>query len=626
MRIDGCRRFVRSRLVRSSVWFGIFLATAANAQTYRQRVSAEYAIAPDRSFTYTVHSETTPLAQSVLQGVSQARYTVNGNQTFEVVEAYTRKSDGQQIVVNPSEIVSQDGIVGPLLSYADIKIRQIPFKNVAVGDTVVATVRYTERHHYLGDGFSASFAITPSGADVTSETTVRRPAAMPFIQAAQQFNYEETPDGDMVVHHWNGHFQIPQSTEQNVADLTSRLPRISFSTFASYDDIGKAFSAGAGELLNVTPAIASLADDITRGKTGRREQAEAIFDWVTGNIRYLALVIGVGRVVPNPPETVIANRYGDCKDVATLMSALLAAKGIASEYALINTNPVYQLDATPLVSSFNHVIVYLPEFDLYADPTVAASFVGRLPRADRGKPVLRVSKDQVTRAQTPIGTADDNVAHVSSRLQIGADEVVHGETAVEGSGEFAQLLRRFVAQAEGKSAQAALDPLGRQLNIIGDYGLEMPPATSRAEPYGIKTKWTSDKPLELLTKGMKVPAGLTPITPNVSYLFGQLTRNRVNSAVCQPGRVITEVSVELPEGIAPKVLPKPIHASTADFEFTREWSRHEQTIVERTQLQSTVGGGACSPATITAVANAVEEIRDTINPTLRFERSNGKKD
>src|SRR5262249_4441653 len=133
----------------------------------------------------------------------------------------------------------QDGAVGPMLSYVDFKIRQIPFKNVAVGDTVVTTVRYTERRHYLGDGFSQTFAITPY--------------------------------------------------------------------------------------------------------------------------------------------------------VATLMSALLAAKGIASEYALINTAPVYQLDATPQVASFNHVILYLPEFDLYADPTAAVSFVGRLPRVDRGKPVLRAS-------------------------------------------------------------------------------------------------------------------------------------------------------------------------------------------------------------------------------------------
>src|SRR5262249_21897341 len=221
-------------------------------------------------------------------------------------------------------------------------------------------------------------------------------------------------------------------------------------------------------------------------------------------------------------------------------------------------------------------------------------------------------------AKTPIGTADDNFARVSSRLRIGADEIVHGETAVEGSGEFAQVLRRFVTQSEGKSAQVALDALGKQLNIIGEYGLEMPPATSRAEPYGIKTTWTAGKPLELVAKGMRGSAGPTPITTNVSYLFGQLTRNRVYSAMCQRGRVVQDVRIELPDGIVLKNLPKPVHAGTADFEFTKEWSRHEQTIVERSELRSTVASGTCTPETITAVANAVEEIRNSVAPTLRF--------
>jgi transglutaminase-like putative cysteine protease len=621
MLVDTC-----NRLGRLTAWLGLFFATTANAQTFSLNVSAEYVIAADHSFVYTLRREMTPLTQSVLQGAAQMQFNVNGNQTFEVVEAYTRKKDGQQIAVNSSDIVSQDGAVGPLLSYVDRKVRQIPFKNVAVGDTVVATVRYTERHHYLGDGFSETFSITPSGADVTSEVTVRRPAAMPFLQAAKRFDYQETLTGDTVVHRWSGRFQIPQSTEQNVADLALGLPRVSFSTFASYDDIGRAFFAGAGDLLNVTPAIANLADDITRGKTERREQAEAIFDWVTGNIRYLAVVIGVGRVVPNPPETVIANRYGDCKDVATLMSALLAAKGIASEYALINTSPVYQLDATPQVASFNHVILYLPEFDLYADPTAAVSFVGRLPRADRGKPVLRASKDQTTMAQTPIGTAEEHSARITSHLKIGTDEIVRGETAVEGSGEFAQTLRRFVMQSEGKSAQAALDALGKRLNIIGEYGLETPPATSRSEPYRIKTTWTSDKPLELLAKGLRVQGGLTPLPVNVSLLFGQLTRNRVYDAMCQPGQIVQEVSIELHDGIVVRNLPKPVRASATSFEFKREWSQHEQMIVVRSELQSTVGSSVCGPDTITAITEAMEEIRNRVNPLLRFERSAAPKE
>jgi transglutaminase-like putative cysteine protease len=621
MLVDSCKR-----LARLAAGLSLFFGITANAQTFRLNVSAEYVIAADHSSVYTLHREMTPLTQSVLQGAAQMRFSVNDNQTFEILEAYTRKSDGQQLTVSASDIISQDGAAGPLLSYVDLKIRQIPFKNVAVGDTVVATVRYTERRHYLGDGFSETFAITPSGAEVTSEVTVRRPAAMPFIHAAKQFDYQETITGDAVVHHWSGHFQIPQSTEQNVADLALRLPRVSFSTFSTYDDIGRAFYGGAADLLNVTPSIASLADDITRGKAERREQAEAIFDWVTNNIRYLAVVVGVGRVVPNPPETVIANRYGDCKDVATLMSALLAAKGIESEYALINTSPVYQLDPTPQVAAFNHVILYLPEFDLYADPTAAVSSVGRLPRADRGKPVLRASRHQIMMAQTPIGTAEEHTARITSHLKISADEIVHGETAVEGSGEFAQTLRRFVMQSEGKSAQAALDALGKRLNITGEYGLETPSPTSRSEPYRIKTTWTSDKPLDLLAKGLRVQGGLTPLPVNVSLLFGQLTRNRVYDAMCQPGRIVQEVSIELHDGIVLRNLPKPVRASAANFEFKREWSRHEQMIVVRSELQSTVGSSVCAPDTITAVAEAMDEIRNNVNPLLRFERPTATKD
>jgi hypothetical protein len=210
------------------------------------------------------------------------------------------------------------------------------------------------------------------------------------------------------------------------------------------------------------------------------------------------------------------------------------------------------------------------------------------------------------------------------RARVGADEIVHGETAVEGSGEFAQMLRRFVVQSEGKSAQVALDTLGKQLNIIGEYRLEMPPATRRSEPYGIKTTWTSDKPLGLLGNGMKVPAGLTPLTTNVSYLFGLLTRNREYSANCQPGRIVQEVNIELSNGIVPKDLPKPVHARAGDFEFTREWSFHEQTIVERSELRSTVAGGICSAETIAAVANAMEDIRNRVDPILRFERLTNK--
>src|SRR5580704_7084560 len=106
---------VSAALVRLNVLFSIMCATAASAQTLRQVESHDYVISADHSFVYTSHRETTPLTQSALQAVAQMRFNINGNQTFELIEAYTRKSDGRQVLVSQEDIINQDGAVGPML-------------------------------------------------------------------------------------------------------------------------------------------------------------------------------------------------------------------------------------------------------------------------------------------------------------------------------------------------------------------------------------------------------------------------------------------------------------------------------------------------------------------------------
>ena len=81
------------------------------------------------------------------------------------------------------------------------------------------------------------------------------------------------------------------------------------------------------------------------------------------NIRYVGVYLSAGRVVPHDAASVLRNKFGDCKDKATLMAALLAAKGIASEQVLINFGNAYTLPDPPNMAAFNHVILYLPEFE-----------------------------------------------------------------------------------------------------------------------------------------------------------------------------------------------------------------------------------------------------------------------
>ncbi|WP_163602946.1 transglutaminase domain-containing protein, partial [Klebsiella pneumoniae] len=62
------------------------------------------------------------------------------------------------------------------------------------------------------------------------------------------------------------------------------------------------------------PEVRRQADLITSGITDRREQARAIFDWVSRNIRYFGIFLGNGGYIPRSAATVLVDKYGDCKD------------------------------------------------------------------------------------------------------------------------------------------------------------------------------------------------------------------------------------------------------------------------------------------------------------------------
>ena len=75
--------------------------------------------------------------------------------------------------------------------------------------------------------------------------------------------------------------------------------------------------------------------------------------------RYLGLFTGLGGIIPAPAGEVLANGYGDCKGLGTLLIALLRAVGIDAWPVLVRTGHVGPLAAaTPNPIQFNHYIVW----------------------------------------------------------------------------------------------------------------------------------------------------------------------------------------------------------------------------------------------------------------------------
>jgi len=121
-----------------------------------------------------------------------------------------------------------------------------------------------------------------------------------------------------------------------------------------------------------SPDIKACAASIV--DTRREKIIEESYRYVQKHIRYLADENGNHGIIPRPAPEVLEKGYGDCKEMAVVLKEILDAKGIPADLVLISSKNRYQsIESTPALSGFNHMIVYIPQFNgspIFLDPTV----------------------------------------------------------------------------------------------------------------------------------------------------------------------------------------------------------------------------------------------------------------
>ena len=103
--------------------------------------------------------------------------------------------------------------------------------------------------------------------------------------------------------------------------------------------------------------VYTIAEDITKGISSKREKAETIFNWVQDNITYVAFEDGLGGFIPRGAASVCDKRYGDCKDMANLLYEMLNHVGVETYRTWIGTrNRPYSYYEVPTPIVDNHMI------------------------------------------------------------------------------------------------------------------------------------------------------------------------------------------------------------------------------------------------------------------------------
>ncbi|WCT74003.1 DUF3857 domain-containing protein [Sphingomonas naphthae] len=135
---------------------------------------------------------------------------------------------------------------------------------------------------------------------------------------------------------------------------------LEMSDFAAWSDVADLMRPYFDKTAQL-PATGPLQDELKRIATlspDPKLRAEAALVLVQTKVRYLALSMNDGGLVPAAAELTWSRRFGDCKGKTVLLLALLHALGIEAEAVLVNSPTGDGIDAMlPMVGAFDHVLV-----------------------------------------------------------------------------------------------------------------------------------------------------------------------------------------------------------------------------------------------------------------------------
>ena len=172
---------------------------------------------------------------------------------------------------------------------------------------------------------------------------------------------------------WDLHAVPTCAEEYDVPPDLDPYPWVQVSEFGTWEDVVQWALPLYAAADSPHEALRVFAQDLTAESTTPQERVLACLRWVQDDLRYFGIEMGVRSHAPHDPSTVLRRRFGDCKDKALLLVAMLRALGIQAWPALVSNGALGAVaDWQPDPTVFDHVIVQvaLEGRSYWMDPTL----------------------------------------------------------------------------------------------------------------------------------------------------------------------------------------------------------------------------------------------------------------
>jgi transglutaminase-like putative cysteine protease len=438
--------------------------------------------------------------------------------------------------------------------YYDMRLHQLRFAGLEKGDVLELEYALTPKRRTVPyNGYFGDLVLFEgrNPAQLKRYVLIAPAAQKVFVHAEKIASANVTVRDGLQTFVWEAHSVPALPREPHSPGITEVSPYVHVSTLGDWKQLGAWYADLVRPQFALDQPLEGELARTIKGLHGDREKISAIQEFVLRSTHYVALEFGVYSYKPYPVTQIYARRFGDCKDKASLMIALLRAAGIDADIALVRTRSLGDVVSEPAsIALFNHAIVYVPKYDLWLDGT--AEYAGReLPLEDQGALALTVGLNGAAQIRhVPVTRAADNYTKHTIHGELTAQGVIQFNGTTVTRGEDAPGLRHDLAVREQQ-----LDSFRRELaevfptvqvNSVAVHGTEELSSDVSVEFRGALSSLLHKNSVSLSSSWM--PRGY------VAALAGPSTRTQ-DLVLPSPWTTEEEIHIALPAGATVTSLP-----------------------------------------------------------------------
>lgn len=380
-------------------------------------------------------------------------------------EAYTQTPENKKIKV--SDFKTSDDQRGSVF-YDDVKETIFDFPGVTAGSIGTLKLNYAHEDPHLLSPFYFSRRIPV----INSQVSISFPKDMKIKYLLRGYDTSvikintETKRNEVIYT-----FSVKDLPAENrypdAPDNAWYSPHVIFYIENYKDDDGNTVSylANVNDLFEldkeyvkninkeVGPELQHVIDSLTKNTKTDEEKARRIYSWVQNNIKYVAFEAGMEGFVPRDANLICNRRFGDCKDMSSILTTMLNKAGVTAYYTWIGTRDIpYKYTEVPTTIVDNHMICTIKLGDKYVflDGTDPFCVFGLPPNAIQDKEALLMISDKEYKILTvPVIAKDKNLFVDSTTININ-DKEISGTISQNLQGYFAESMNATLTYTDQK--------------------------------------------------------------------------------------------------------------------------------------------------------------------------------